>query len=729
MGDSTHLQALRLLLKFTEMFSRTHIHKSTAAISCNRLDPLAGLVCRVGLGRAGGFCVDLMKVAGLSLSLGLASVACSHAAVGDPDPGFGSLDGVSFVDLGGIEDAAWAVVALADGRVLLSGITQDESGMYDGFLIRLDESGAPDPSFGDGTGCVTYDISGGDDYVHCAVVLEDGRILVGGSADGGNGSFDAFVARFTEEGDPDPTFAGGEGIRMTGFEDLSGDYVSIAPNPDGTAIAVGYITDAAGASDLLVAKITEEGELDERFSDGAGVFGEDVGGFADRGTSVCISPDGGIRIAGCFEDKDGGMDGFVAAYTADGDTDTAFGDGSGIAILDAEGSDDFLSSIAMDASGRVLVAGQLVENESTADVFLARLLADGTADEDFGDGYGYVTADLFGGYEECSSMVVQEDGSVILSGTTFQADDDTDFFACRFEEDGVPDVEFGPDGVGFSIYDLSGFDDYCYHSALQADGRILFCGESDDGEGATDVSVLRIDGGGTDLPDIMVEDSRGSELSDGDLLPSLGSVKAGSTVTRKLTIRNVGGGVLSGIKVRLTGSGASSFDVKLVGEDVLNPGESATVRIAFKPSSFGVKKASVRIDSNDEDENPFSVKVMGLGVSPEISVLRGTELASGKSVVDFGKCDVDSSGKTLTFRIRNVGNGRLGELAVRKSGSGMSDFKVSPLEGTSLAAGGTMAFKVTFRPSMEGKRTAMISIPSNDPDENPFEIRVIGRAD
>jgi hypothetical protein len=45
---------------------------------------------------------------------------------------------------------------------------------------------------------------------------------------------------------------------------------------------------------------------------------------------------------------------------------------------------------------------------------------------------------------------------------------------------------------------------------------------------------------------------------------------------------------------------------------------------------------------------------------------------------------------------------------------------------TSLAPGTSTTFKVTFKPAAKGKRVAALAIASNDPDEDPFGIKLSG---
>lgn len=114
--------------------------------------------------------------------------------------------------------------------------------------------------------------------------------------------------------------------------------------------------------------------------------------------------------------------------------------------------------------------------------------------------------------------------------------------------------------------------------------------------------------------------------------------------------------------------------------------------------------------------------------SPEISVQQpvGTELADGKSKKSFGTQPVGKSGIAKTFTIRNAGTKPLGKLAVVKNGAHAKDFMVAAPASSTVAPGKSTTFKVTFKPTGIGTRTAAIHIKSNDANENPFDIDLSG---
>lgn len=79
------------------------------------------------------------------------------------------------------------------------------------------------------------------------------------------------------------------------------------------------------------------------------------------------------------------------------------------------------------------------------------------------------------------------------------------------------------------------------------------------------------------------------------------------------TIRNVGKQRLTGLKATLAGSHPGDFRVIQPAVTELAPNAETTCRVLFAPTQTGVRKAQLRIRSNDADENPFRVLLSGTG--------------------------------------------------------------------------------------------------------------------
>jgi hypothetical protein len=125
----------------------------------------------------------------------------------------------------------------------------------------------------------------------------------------------------------------------------------------------------------------------------------------------------------------------------------------------------------------------------------------------------------------------------------------------------------------------------------------------------------------------------------------------------------------------------------------------------------------------------ITVSTPAVAQTPEIEVQgpTGRVLLDGeRKSVNFGTVVVRQTSATNTFTIKNMGNADLTGLSITKRGTANADFIVGSLRKTSLAPGATMTFTVKFKPSVIGKRKAVIQIRSNDADESPFDIRLIG---
>jgi Carboxypeptidase regulatory-like domain len=86
-----------------------------------------------------------------------------------------------------------------------------------------------------------------------------------------------------------------------------------------------------------------------------------------------------------------------------------------------------------------------------------------------------------------------------------------------------------------------------------------------------------------------------------------------TTATKYLTIKNVGGVVLTGLKVGKKGPSSASFLISKLTVTSLAPGASATVKVIFKPSAAGNRNATVMISSSDPIKNPFVIQMVGNG--------------------------------------------------------------------------------------------------------------------
>src|SRR2546430_5709536 len=75
-----------------------------------------------------------------------------------------------------------------------------------------------------------------------------------------------------------------------------------------------------------------------------------------------------------------------------------------------------------------------------------------------------------------TSVVIQSDGKILVSGTVYQALNDN-FVVARFNDDGTPDTNFNSAGGagGTAMIDFGGIDD-ATSLAVQSDKKIVIAG-------------------------------------------------------------------------------------------------------------------------------------------------------------------------------------------------------------------------------------------------------------
>jgi uncharacterized delta-60 repeat protein len=207
------------------------------------------------------------------------------------------------------------------------------------------------------------------------------------------------------------------------------------------------------------------GDLDRTFSTDGKVITNVPG--AGGAAAVAIQADGKIVVAG------GAAGNFaVARYNRDGTLDTSFG-GDGIVTTDLGGPDDFASAVAIQADGRIVVAGS-AGGSTNHEVALARYNTNGTLDTTF-SGNGRLTMEFGssggGGGGGAQAVAIQADGKIVVVGSN-----GSDFAVARFNPNGTLDTTFGLATTGIVTKDFGSTAEGAVAVAIQADGRIVVAG-------------------------------------------------------------------------------------------------------------------------------------------------------------------------------------------------------------------------------------------------------------
>lgn len=296
-------------------------------------------------------------------------------------------------------------------------------------------SGSIDATFGE-AGIVRVDF-GAVDTAWGVAVDPHGRVVLGGNSDASVSTF--AIARLDDDGALDQAF-GTFGQVATSFDNDYDGAEAILMQPDGRFIAAGttFSTDVInGVSGFALARYTDDGTLDTTFGDGGQVV-TDLWGTQDLfslGQAAVLQPDGRTVVVGS------GTEIVLARYTAAGKLDTSFGAG-GVATAHVSDTETGTAAahVALDAAGRLLVAGRHIDDLDAETGFVARFTSAGALDGSFGSGgFSLVPLPTDG---QLTVVAAHEELGVIAGGVS-----DGRWVVARFDDTGALVSDFGEGGV------------------------------------------------------------------------------------------------------------------------------------------------------------------------------------------------------------------------------------------------------------------------------------------
>ena len=423
---------------------------------------------------------------------------------GGLDPGFGAAGKVTttFFSETNIADA---LAVQPDGKIVVVGLTRRETTSGEFALARFNPDGRLDPSFGSG-GQVVTDLFESEDRANAVAIQPDGKIVVAGSSFTTSGSEDFALVRYNQDGSLDTSFGTGGKVttNFSGFDEAR----AIALQPDGKITVAGRAQTGFDFSDFdfALVRYNIDGSLDPAFGSGGKVT-TDFFGNPDGASALAIQPDGKIVAAGSAQINPFSIlsDFAIARYNANGSPDSGFGDG-GKLTTDFFGSVDQANALAIQPDGKIVATGSAFRNTSdTSAVFaLARYNSDGDLDTDFGDG-GKVTTTFFEfSAADARAIVIEPDNKILVAGSA-EVDFSTsrNFALARYNADGSPDPGFGEGGK--LTTDFFGSVDRANALAIQPDGKVVAAGSAIGGIGS-EFAVARYITRQSDQFDICMQD-------------------------------------------------------------------------------------------------------------------------------------------------------------------------------------------------------------------------------
>lgn len=238
---------------------------------------------------------------------------------------------------------------------------------------------------------------------------------------------------------------------------------------------------------LAAAAHAQPGTLDASF----GTNGEtlhSLGSPFDLIWDLAVQPDDKIVVAGSVGAIGGGayQDAFITRFTADGAVDSTFGT-NGTVIWTGTGGNDRIRGVDIDVDGNVVVAGETQVNGGETQMFIIRLLPDGTFDSSFsGDGVLTRPGSVYNDGSYARDVKCMPDGSILVGGyehynLSMPNHNAVSFWKCTTT--GAAPGNFGGSATGYTFADLfnNDLDDVANGMAVRADGSIVVGTQTYDG--------------------------------------------------------------------------------------------------------------------------------------------------------------------------------------------------------------------------------------------------------
>ncbi len=273
-------------------------------------------------------------------------------------------------------------------------------------ITRLNPDGTVELTFQPGAG-----VTG---YVNCVALQPDGKILIGGNFPTVGGtttplvaaSTEANLARLNSDGSVDTaTDADTTSVFKTGLG-VSGTVYSVAVQFDKHILVGGNFHSAGGVAQLGLVRLMPNGSVED-----SATFNAGAGAGADGAvTCLALQADGKILVGGFFNGFGTSTAANFVRLLSNGQPDPNFNIGSG-----ADGS---VSSITLQANGKIFIAGDFVNFNGSAARHFVRLNLDGSVDTTFDK-----DADPNKNQSDASAdgpvdaLALQADGSVLAAGS------------------------------------------------------------------------------------------------------------------------------------------------------------------------------------------------------------------------------------------------------------------------------------------------------------------------
>jgi uncharacterized delta-60 repeat protein len=420
-------------------------------------------------------------------------------SAGSLDPTFGNGAGYVTTSTSPYHDEARTVLIQSNGDIVAVGNSGVgiQSGLvnYEFGVERYNPDGSLDSSFGVGGSGIALASFGsqsvnGTSGALYPVAGTTGDIVEEGVSSNGQ----QVLARFTPNGILDNTFGTG-GEVMTAIPGVSS--ISSGLNDHVVVTSTGQIvalTNSTNTDQFVLTRYNADGTLDTTFGQGGFVITAVPNDDTDFGT-LLQQPDGSLIVTQTSDANGRNTEGLwdLYCFNANGTPNTAFGNGAGY-VTTAVPEYGYTETAALylnagpSNDGQIVVVGESGETE-----YLARYNANGSLDNTFGTGGLVQSPFSFVPWQ----AAVDANGRIVVAGTGGPAGGAAVAELARFNLNGTPDTTFGNGGLVTTTVagdaDSHGKAVAIYPNAGAAtDGDIVVAGNAGNGttSGTTKGNVL-----------------------------------------------------------------------------------------------------------------------------------------------------------------------------------------------------------------------------------------------
>ena len=372
-----------------------------------------------------------------------------------------------------------AVLAQADGKIIVAGNFTNKAGTTGNYLLRLKTDGTFDPTFNPGPA----------GEVNAIALQSDGKLVIGGSFDSVGGATRYRIARLNTDGSVD-----------TGYNPYAGDVVyALAIQSDGKVIVGGAFTtfQPNGASTTtarsFLARLNTDGTLDTAYNptpsalvralviqpaDGKLIVGGDFNSFQPNSATTATTRN------------------FIARLNTDATLDTEFDPNANAAVY----------AIALQSYDNKPVIGgafgllQPANGGAFVRSYIARLNTNGSVDSNFNPSPNNAVR----------AVAVSSDGSILLGGTFTALQPGSSFYPVARSHialvgsDGALNTGFNPSPAGDVLAIASLADGSVLaggsFTSLTSDANLIVGGNFKNIGGTSLAYLAQLDGAGSAVP-------------------------------------------------------------------------------------------------------------------------------------------------------------------------------------------------------------------------------------